>query len=124
VSEPSSDAVGRLQKFLEEEAASSGIAVTLTRSKLHGFGLTDAALLGVRIQGGQEPMQLWHERGNDFWLELGDDLLTAAWWGGGDDLRLLAGCVRALLVGDYEVRRGRVVVRPNTEDPITLAERL
>ena len=116
--------VEQLSAAIAAEAEAHGLAVNISCSQRDGYGMVGASVIQVDSDAFGDPILLWHERGNDFWIEFGNGIPDAAWWSKGDDLALLAKVVAACLTGGLDVTRGRITVRVDGMKPIRLADRL
>lgn len=89
------------------EIAADGL--NLVFGKESGFGLVDASILHITGPAKTE-VRLWDEGGGDFFIEIGEERLVAAWWRQDAKRASLARVVRAILDGTFAVAKGRVTV--------------
>ena len=66
------DAVNELQRAVSDAAVGRGLELDLIRSTGDGYGGTGTPILTVASRTRSEPIVLWHEHGNDFWIEFGE----------------------------------------------------
>lgn len=117
------DPIEELSAAIVEETQADGVAVKISHSNRDGYGIAGASVIQVEAGLSPDPILLWHEQGNDFWIEFGNGIPDAAWWSQGDDLGVLAKVISAALTGGLQVSGARVTVRVDGMKPIRLAER-
>ncbi|HWU31554.1 MAG TPA: hypothetical protein VN108_01700 [Marmoricola sp.] len=116
--------IEELSAAIAEQAHADGLAIKISRARRDGYGLVDAPVIQVETGGSTDPILIWHEQGNDFWIEFGNGIPDAAWWSKGHDLGVLAKVVAQAVAGELQVVDGRVIALVNGIGPVRLAERL